>query len=895
MSFTLPWRNVTRHKIRTYLIIAAITISVGLETGIAITIDSIHEDFIENQRGNNYTDITIHPNSNSTLEDIKTVVESVTNIAGVKKASPVATFLIDRNASGLGDISDKKEKIVLYGLDPDSHTDYPYSNIPEESYALDPPSVIVSWSIFKETEGINGNLTIPENNSLGFNGLNATIMGTISDGSTLGNYVGYFFILIHIDHFADLFAENYVDFQIVVQVKELIKVNKVAERIQDSVGLNFDVIREKSIRQSDVLAVEAFQAGMALIIIASIIVEFLFITNILTLNIKDRSKEFGSLRAIGSSNFQITTFLSIEFLIYAGIASILGVLFGVVFSHLSVFILDFNFPRLSIDTPTFKTTTITFSFFLGIIITFISGLYPMLRAISLPVIQTLHWAIQRKKGKRRYWPILLITGCLLTGFGIIIGNSVESEGFLEINFFSLHFISVGMILLGVVFIETGLIHFLPTFGRKLLFWYRQMPKTIATRNIERESQKSTITVLVSAIALSIILIMGITTTALIEYVPLYYSDKFGRIEVVVETSDGSSISTSFINELTSDNVGVDIAAYIQQQRTVISNTEGYVFGVDPYSFNYFINETIINSPEQNISKLLNSSEKGAIISDKLLSRIGARIGDNLSIQLTTNSFIDVTLKGITQANPILQEGEYLFISNTSFQSFWPTEAVKWLVVKTSSTLDAQTVTIQLRGKYQDSFREVIPVEGIEDTIRTSLQTTSLFFQLLVLYTFLLSALAQFLSTLMSVLRMQRELAIMRSLGLSQNAVLSIFSTESILIGTTGIIIGVINGLIGAELIAWYINFSIPIQVTFQAEFILIWAFISLLITVTTSEITTRRTMNTIIADALSGESLFNIKTKKSLYREWGTYLESRDKRESILDKISLDPKDKKKG
>lgn len=107
--------------------------------------------------------------------------------------------------------------------------------------------------------------------------------------------------------------------------------------------------------------------------------------------------------------------------------------------------------------------------------------------------------------------------------------------------------------------------------------------------------------------------------------------------------------------------------------------------------------------------------------------------------------------------------------------------------------------------------------------------------------------------------------------------------------------GVINGLIGAELIAWYINFSIPIQMTFQTEFILIWTFISLLITVTTSEITTRRTMNTIIADALSGESLFNIKTKKSLYREWGTFLESRDKRESVLDKISLDPKDKKKG
>ncbi len=53
-------------------------------------------------------------------------------------------------------------------------------------------------------------------------------------------------------------------------------------------------------------------------------------------------------------------------------------------------------------------------------------------------------------------------------------------------------------------------------------------------------------------------------------------------------------------------------------------------------------------------------------------------------------------------------------------------------------------------------------------------------------------------------------------------------------------------------------------------------------------------MNTIIADALSGESLFNIKTKKSLYREWGTFLESRDSKESVLDKISFDSKDKER-
>ena len=42
------------------------------------------------------------------------------------------------------------------------------------------------------------------------------------------------------------------------------------------------------------------------------------------MNIRERSKEFGILRAIGSSNRQIVKFLSLEVLMYAGIAGFIG-------------------------------------------------------------------------------------------------------------------------------------------------------------------------------------------------------------------------------------------------------------------------------------------------------------------------------------------------------------------------------------------------------------------------------------------------------------------------------------------------------------------------------------------------------------------------------------------
>ncbi|MHA2306213.1 MAG: FtsX-like permease family protein [Candidatus Hodarchaeales archaeon] len=135
---------------------------------------------------------------------------------------------------------------------------------------------------------------------------------------------------------------------------------------------------------------------------------------------------------------------------------------------------------------------------------------------------------------------------------------------------------------------------------------------------------------------------------------------------------------------------------------------------------------------------------------------------------------------------------------------------------------------------------------------------------------------------------------MRSIGLPQKAVFSIFSIESILLGTTGIIIGIVNGIIGSELLTWYISFSIPIQAKFNLQIIIFWSFVSLIITVASSEITTRRTMDTIIADALSGESLFKLKTKKDLHRDWGTFFERQEEQKPVLQRIDFDKREEEK-
>ncbi len=152
MFLTLPWRNFTRNKWRTFLIVLGIAVSVGLETGIAVSVDSLYGNFIENHRGNNFTDITIHSKSNSTLLEMQELEQRMLDIDGVKKSSLVATFTLNDLPSFIQDhplLENITNTVILYGFDPENHPDFPQLEVINGNKTLDrfEREVIISESI----------------------------------------------------------------------------------------------------------------------------------------------------------------------------------------------------------------------------------------------------------------------------------------------------------------------------------------------------------------------------------------------------------------------------------------------------------------------------------------------------------------------------------------------------------------------------------------------------------------------------------------------------------------------------------------------------------------------------------------------------------------------------
>lgn len=880
MFLALPRRNIIRNRWRTFLIIAGIAISVGLETGIAITIDSLYDDFIKSHRGDNFSDISIHPKGMTTIDKMRNLSKIIKTIPGVETVSPVATITHIDNLSSVVNVPNNT---LLYGLDPASHPDYPHIDVESGKLSLKSEEAIISLPIADYINRYSGEkYSLEANPQFYFQGGNVTITGIMKNESYIGNYAGYMFILLELDYMLGRFTNtSFLNFHLVIKVDDFLNINAIAERIEDTKGLGLDyfVYREKSISQNDLLAIRSYQVGMHLIIIASFVVAFLFISNILAINIRDRSPEFGILRAIGSSDRQIIFTLGIELLLYSSIGSSIGIILGMDVSVILVRFLNLNFPTLNIEALVIRPQSLVATFITGILTALISGLYPIFLAISLPVVQNIHWRMRRKTTTSKKWVIFILIGALFTIIGAMTTYFIGPSRFLTFEVISIHFLVIFSIFFGVFLLEIGFLHFLPKLGIRMLFWHSIVPKTIAMKNIKREMQKSTITIMVTALALTFILVIGILSAALIKAVPEYYKERYGNVDIIAEAHDGAQIPLTFADELMANNTDIDQAAYMQQQRTRIGIFEGYVFGITPTSYDYFFSQTMLIPANPNIPALLNATEKGVIISHILRDRIGAKIGDNLTVQVASNSDIEVKITGFATGNPFLQNGFYVFFSHTLFQEYWHNNTAKWFIMTTSPERGSLKIIIEnLSEKYPD-LKEVIAIDYYKKVIEKSLMIQTAFFQILFLNTFFLSGLAQFICILISTMRMEREMGILRAMGLSKREVFSTFLAESSFLGIVGILIGISNGILGAELIAWYISQSIPIKISFSLDLIIFWVFISLLITLASTVIPSYRSTRKNVANAINSYTPRQFHAGLLSWKNWDRlideYLESR--------------------
>ncbi|MFX0211746.1 MAG: FtsX-like permease family protein, partial [Candidatus Hodarchaeota archaeon] len=712
LMFGLALRNATRSKYRTILLIFGILITVALETGIVISVDTLYDDFIFDHRNQNFTDITVYPRNVPLLEELQTLAETVQNVPGVSKASPV--YYIEANRFLDVDTSDK---VLVYGIDQESHPDFNHLEVIEGDLEVSGYTVMISEGIQNAVNAEIGN-PIPISSSYpNLNVTEVTVGGVITDEPYIGNKLLHFFILVDIEILYNIIPENQrqliLTSEIDVAVDNLVRIKKTSENIKDEVGLENIVIVEKTISEIEATGILAYQTAMNLVILASFLVEFLFITNVLAIAIKDRSKEFGILRAVGINSGQLIVLIALEILLYAILGSILGIFAGIGLSAILVGLIDSFYLGIEIEALSIHPLSLIAAFLSGIMVSLISGLYPIFLALNTPVVQNIHSRMRTAKSSDIFsnWKYSVGSGILLSITGFLLQFFVGPTRFLDFSVLSVHFFVIVLIFVGTVLLEIGLLVFLPKIGMKVLFYFGTITRIISMRNIAREFQKSLFTILTTALALAFIIVTGLTSAAVIASVPGYFESQWGNIDLIAEVRDNNPLSTNFTDQLDS-RFDISQSSFIQEARTEIEGTDGYIFGVDPLKYRFFAEHVVDSQYEEPTYALLNETTQTTIntssgepitrnithglISHRLYQRLYPQIplGSNVTLKTSNNETVNVLLSAIIKGNVFLNNGEYFYISSERFQEFFDSELVKWFVCDVRGNAENTQVSLE---------------------------------------------------------------------------------------------------------------------------------------------------------------------------------------------------------
>ncbi len=870
LLFGLALRNAARLKYRSSLIIIGVLLTVALETGIVVSVDTLYDEFISDHRNQNYTDITVNPKEWVNLATLKDLSKIVQQVSGVAKASPVYY-------TPLKQIIDEEihSDILLYGIDSKSHPDFPKINIVSGERKVSGNTIMVSESI-QGAVGVEIGIPIPLSSiDPSLNDTEVIVGGVMTDEPYFGNKLFYSLILVDIDILYDFFPEDQkytlLTSAIDVSVDNFVKINQISNNIKDEVNLDNYVFVEKDISEIEAMGIRAYQTAMNLIIIVSFVVEFLFITNILAMAIRDRSKEFGILRAVGTNSNQLLGIIVVEILIYSIIGCTTGIFGGIMLSTFLINLIDSFYINLEIQAISIHPSSIFATFLSGIIVALLSGLYPIFLALSMPVVQNIHSKMNSSKSSKigRNWKLSIIFGFLLSITGFLLQFFIGPSRFLDFSLLSTHFFVIILIFLGTLLVEIGILVFLPKIGMKLLLCFGIVVRTISMRNIAREFQKSLFTIITSALALTFIVVTGLTSAAIIASVPDYFENQWGSIDLVAEVRDNSLLSIEFTEEL-DGHPDIKRSSFIQETRTEIGGMYGYLLGVDPMKYSHFAEPIMQAINAQPSSFFLNETTKSIInnttgntttgniiygvISHYLYQRLRPQIplGSHISIKNAENSTFNITLGAIIKGNVFLNNGEYLYISSERFQSYFNSSLAKWFVCDVNG--DVESVQVDLESTFSQ-FKEVLGITYFSELIEKNLVFQTAIFQVLFLESFILAAMAQFVCILVSTLLMERDMGVMRSLGLHKQSVFKIFIAESMALGFSSLLIGLIDGLLGYILIVWYVSLSIPIKTEILFDRVLLWILISFLITLTSTIIPSYRSSQKNIVTTISGRPM----------------------------------------
>jgi putative ABC transport system permease protein len=535
---------------------------------------------------------------------------------------------------------------------------------------------------------------------------------------------------------------------------------------------------------------------IALLVFAgvAVLVGGFLIFNTFAVTVAQRSREFALLRTLGASRRQVLNSVVVETLVIGFVASVLGILGGLLLAPGLRALLG----SAGIDLPSTGTViaprTIIVGLAVGMIATLVSGLVPARRATQVEPVEAMRDAAT--PGARHVSRKRLISSSAVIGLGLVA---------LLVGLFGADGSAAASLLgLGVVVMMFGVALLAPVLVRPLarvigapLQRFQGMPGRLARENAERQPQRTAITASALMIGLALVVFTAIFAAGISGSVDKVIDEQFSRSALIVTHDDGFSPVSPDVAKRLREVDGVQVVSPMRFDQANIKGggDSQNASGIDPSTITQVFEPELEQGGPDTFANLRDDQ---ALADDGWAKSHRFKLGDTIQVTTPKGAKVNYELVG-TYDNKLDVLGK-IVVTNDSMTKDWNQPDDSFILVGGTGDADSlEKAAKSALAEFPIAKAQTL-TEFKDESADQVNQLLGLVFGLLALS--VIVALLGIVNTLaLAVHERTRELGLLRAVGMSKRQVRRMVRAESVITALIGAVLGLALGVVFAVIVS----------------------------------------------------------------------------------------------
>ncbi|MFM9590337.1 ABC transporter permease [Streptomyces scabiei] len=500
-------------------------------------------------------------------------------------------------------------------------------------------------------------------------------------------------------------------------------------------------------------------------------VGIVLIANTFTMLAAQRTRELALLRAVGASRAQVTRSVLSEATVVGAVASAAGLALGaamaaVAYSTFGVF------GAKNPDGPLVITsTTVLVAAVLGVLVTVLAAWLPARRAAKIPPVAAIDSAHLPASTRSLLVRNLLGGGTASLGAAVVVVGA-DGGG------------STGkrLVGLGAVLAATGVLVLIPLLSRPVIALVQPLLRRgfgvsgkLAGQNAVRNPRRTGATA--SALAVGLTLVSALTVLAVsVGHAVDKVTTDIVRADYMVTDSGVVGLDPSVVTALREVR-GVTAVSQQRQAWMRIDGSQQDVTGVTPADFDKAIHLPVVSGAQNTLA------EGRIAVADAVARSHGWKVGDTLPVEFEDGKRGRLTVGAVFESNEVVMP---VVVSTDVTEPHADKASISTIYVATDGGTDEKALTA---GVAEGSGAEIGGRQDIRDAFSGYLDTLLDVLYSLLAVSLVIAVLGVVNTLAMSVFERQREVGMLRAVGLDRRGVTRMIQLEAVVISLFGATIG----------------------------------------------------------------------------------------------------------